>query len=202
MSSPRRIAPLKLPPRDGAFVAIDFETANHDPESACAIGMVRVEDDVVVARESRLIRPPSRKFVFTYIHGITWEQVAREASFREVWSSLRQLCEGVDFIAAHNASFDERVLRACCASARLPAPDAGFECTVALARRVWSIYPTRLDVVAARLGIALRHHDAMSDADACARIVVLANDHGRRQHVRSAIPLGNRQVGGKRNAEQ
>ncbi len=135
------------------FTAIDFETANHSPESACAIGIVRVEDDVVVARESRLIRPPSSEFVFTYIHGITWGRVAREAPFREVWRSLEHLCEGVEFIAAHNASFDERVLRACCGSANVAMPAARFACTVALARRVWGIYPTRLDVVADRLGI-------------------------------------------------
>ena len=118
------------------FTAIDFETANYSPESACAIGLVRVEDDIVVARESRLIRPPSREFVFTYIHGISWGDVAKEAAFREVWPSIRHLCEGVDFIAAHNASFDERVLRACCASARLPMPRARFACTVAMARSV------------------------------------------------------------------
>jgi len=167
------------------FAAIDFETANHSPGSACAIGIVRVEDDIVVARESRLIRPPSSDFVFTHIHGITWKRVAREASFGDVWRSLEHLCEGVDFIAAHNASFDEQVLRACCGSARVAMPAARFACTVALARRVWGIYPTRLEVVAERLGIPLKHHDAMSDADACARIVVLANGHGRASHIPS-----------------
>ena len=175
------------------FTAIDFETANHSPQSACAIGLVRVEDDIVVARESRLIRPPSSEFVFSYIHGIAWADVAGEVAFSEVWPDVRHLCEGVDFIAAHNASFDECVLRACCTSARLPMPRARFACTVAMARRVWGIHPTRLEVVAARLGIALRHHDAMSDADACARIVVLAHGHRHATHVpsvRSAVPRG------------
>jgi DNA polymerase-3 subunit epsilon len=53
-------------------------------------------------------------------------------------------------------------------------PRIPFKCTVDVARRTWGIYPTRLDVVAARLGISLNHHDAASDAEACAEIVLRA----------------------------
>ena len=153
------------------FTAIDFETANSSPASACAVGLVRVERGAVVARVHRLIRPPTRTFAFTYLHGIGWRDVAKAETFAVVWREVRHLCEGVDFLAAHNASFDARVLRACCAEARLAPPRGRFECTVGLARRAFGIYPTRLDVVAARLGIPLRHHDALSDAEACAEIV-------------------------------
>ena len=52
------------------FVAIDFETANHRGDSACALGLVRVEDGAVTAAESLLIRPPDRNFSFTWVHGI------------------------------------------------------------------------------------------------------------------------------------
>ena len=47
-----------------------------------------------------------------------------------------------------------------------------------MARAAWDLYPTKLPDVCRRLGIALRHHDALSDAEACARIVLLA--HGVR----------------------
>lgn len=157
------------------FTAIDFETATRDADSACAVGLVRVENGRVVRRESRLIRPPSRTFEFTYLHGIAWRDVASAGTFGEVWEAIGDICDDVDFIAAHNAAFDEGVLRACCARARVARPAPRFTCTVALARRVWRIYPTRLDVVASRLGIPLRHHDAMSDAEACASIVVRAH---------------------------
>jgi DNA polymerase-3 subunit epsilon len=162
------------------FTAIDFETATTSPTSACAVGLVRVQDGVVVARAHRLIRPPTREFEFTYLHGIAWRDVAAEPGFSVVWKDLRHLCDGVDFVAAHNASFDERVLRSCCATAGIAPPRARFECTVALARRAFRIYPTRLDVVASRLGIPLRHHDAMSDAEACAEIVLRAEAVGQR----------------------
>lgn len=161
--------------RSPTFTAIDFETATRQPESACAVGLVRVEAGRVVRRESRLIRPPSRTFEFTYLHGIAWRDVASAGTFADVWTELRGICDGVDFLAAHNAAFDERVLRACCARAGHRAPAARFTCTVALARRVWGIFPTRLDCVAKHLGIPLRHHDAMSDAEACASIVVQAH---------------------------
>jgi DNA polymerase-3 subunit epsilon len=47
-----------------AFVALDFETANRYRDSACAIGLVRVENNQIVEKVSYLIRPPQRQFEF------------------------------------------------------------------------------------------------------------------------------------------
>jgi DNA polymerase-3 subunit epsilon len=172
---PRRpLKPLPLPPADGAFVAIDFETADHGPDSACAVGLVRVEGMKVVGRESLRIRPPRRRFLFTYIHGITWEMVQDAPDFAEAWPRLAPLLDGASVLAAHNAPFDRRVLAACCAAARLSAPDLPFVCTVQLARRRWGLRPNDLPSVCRRLGIGLIHHDPLSDAEACARIVIAA----------------------------
>src|SRR6185369_9867722 len=96
-----------------SFAAIDFETADPGRDSACAVGIVRVEGDRIVRRESRLIRPPRQEFVFTYIHGIAWEHVAEASPFGEVWEELRALLDGVEFLVAHNAPFDRSVLQAC-----------------------------------------------------------------------------------------
>ena len=52
------------------LVAIDFETADPGPDSACAIGLVVVEDGRVGDVRHRLIRPPRRRFRFTSLHGI------------------------------------------------------------------------------------------------------------------------------------
>ena len=160
------------------FVAIDFETADTGRDSACAVGIVRVEKGRIVRSESRLIRPPRREFLFTYIHGISWEDVAEAGPFREVWQELAGLLDGADFLAAHNASFDRSVLRACCASAETELPPLPFHCTVRLARRVWGIRPTTLPDVCRALDIRLRHHDALSDAEACARIMISALQAG------------------------
>ncbi len=156
------------------FVAIDFETADYQSDSACAIGAVRVEAGIVTARECRLIRPPRSRFQFTYIHGITWEDVAESPGFLSVWDSLAPLFAGADFLAAHNAGFDRSVLRACCLAAGIEPPPLPFTCTVQLARRVWNIRPTKLPNVCDYLGLPLKHHDAASDAEACAQIVIRA----------------------------
>lgn len=160
------------------FVAIDFETADQGRDSACAVALVRVEGGRIVHEVARLVRPPRRTFAFTYIHGITWRMVANEPAFGEVWQEIAPLLQGAKFIAAHNASFDRSVLRACCMAAGHEVPALPFRCTVQLARRAWGLRPTRLPDVCAFLGIPLEHHDAASDARACAKIVIAAHAEG------------------------
>ena len=174
MPSPFRPAPLKLPPRDGAFVAIDFETADHGADSACAVGLVRVENMEVVRREVVLIRPPRPRILFTHVHGITWQMVAKAPTFGEVWPLIENILEGATHFTAHNATFDRRVLEACCNAAKLPVPPLPFLCSVHIARKRWGLKPNNLPAVCRRLGIGLIHHDAGSDAEACARIVIAA----------------------------
>jgi DNA polymerase-3 subunit epsilon len=174
--------PLQLPPAEGAFVAIDFETADPGADSACAVGLVRVESLKVVRKEVVLIRPPRQRVLFSYIHGITWEMVADAPPFADAWPRLLPLLDGATHLVAHNAPFDRRVLQACCAVAGLPTPPLPFLCTVQVARRRWGLKPANLPAVCRRLGIGLIHHDPGSDAEACARIVIAASgtlDSGR-----------------------
>lgn len=156
------------------FVAIDFETADRGPDSACSVACVRVEGDRITRSESRLIRPPRSHFEFTRIHDIRWDDVALEPTFGPVWRDLAPLLEGAEFLVAHNAPFDRAVLEACCAQAGMAPPTLPFRCTVRIARAAWRIFPTRLPDVCRFLGIALQHHDARSDAEACAQIVLAA----------------------------
>jgi DNA polymerase-3 subunit epsilon len=161
-------------PNEGPFVAIDFETADYGPDSACAIGLARVEGGRVVRCESALIRPPRSRFAFTHIHGITWKMVAELPPFAEVWPRFAELLAGATFLAAHNASFDRRVLTACCNVAGLPMPELPFVCSVRVSRRCWGQKPNDLASVCRRLRIGLVHHNAASDAEACARILIAA----------------------------
>lgn len=163
-----------LPPPDGAFVAIDFETADHGADSACAVGLVRVEALKVVHREAVLIRPPRQRILFTHVHRITWDMVKDLPQFAEVWPRLVPLLDGASHLVAHNAPFDRRVLTACCDAAGLAVPMQPFLCTVQVARRTWGLKPNDLPTVCRRLGIGLIHHDAASDAEACARILIAA----------------------------
>lgn len=162
------------------FLAIDFETANQSRDSACSVGLVRVEAGKIVHQAVHLIRPPSRDFIFTFIHGISWSDVAQERDFKTVWKEIAPLFEGIAHLAAHNAKFDAGVLRACSQRYGLVAPELPFTCTMELARTQWSIYPTKLPDVCRHLGLKLNHHDALSDALACARIVMAAELENRR----------------------
>lgn len=159
------------------FLAIDFETSNPHRNSACAVGLVIVENTEIVKKVSYLIRPPTDWFSFTWLHGISWEDVKKEPTFKELWSHLEPLFQNIDFAAAHNASFDRSVLKACCEYAGIPAPAVEFKCTVQLARKLWKIYPTKLPDVCAHFGIELNHHQALSDTVACAEIMIHALRH-------------------------
>jgi DNA polymerase-3 subunit epsilon len=171
------------------FVAIDFETADQGRDSACSVGMVRVENGAVTRKVVQLIRPPRLEggdlfspappaFMFTYIHGIKPEMVLDAPTFAEAWPKLAPMLDGAHFLAAHNAPFDSGVLAACCAAAGLPKPAHRFICTVRLARSTWNIYPTKLPDVARHLKLELDHHEALSDALACANIVIEAQKRG------------------------
>ncbi len=156
------------------FVAIDFETANPNADSACAIGLVKVENFQVVEQVEYLIRPPTNWFQFTYIHDIDWSMVADKQTFGELHPQIDRFLEGADFLAAHNASFDRKVLAACRATYQIDRQPHRFLCTVQLARQQWQIRPTKLSDVCHKLNIKLQHHNALSDAHACAQIIIAA----------------------------
>ena len=160
------------------FLAFDFETATPKSDSACAIGLVRVEDGKIVKEEAHLIRPPTPEFWFTYIHGIAWKDVKDSPHFGEVWPKIEELFRGIDFVVAHNVGFDLRVLKGCSERYGLAIPQFSSECTVQIARQVWNLYPTKLPNVCQHLGIELNHHEALSDARACAKIMIKALETG------------------------
>ena len=87
------------------LVAINFETADPGPDSACAIGLVVVEDGRVGDVRHRLIRPPRRRFRFTSLHGIGWRHVADRPGFGAVWAELAASVADADYLVAHNAAF-------------------------------------------------------------------------------------------------
>lgn len=160
---------------DIRFVAIDFETADPKRDSACSVGLVVVDGGEVVDKAYRLIRPPRKRFnpYCQAVHGLTWNDVCDEPVFGDTWPDLCELLDGAAFMCAHNAAFDSSVLRACCEQAGQQAPDLPFLCTVQLARKTWDLPKNKLPNVCEHLGISLDHHNALSDAEACARIAAI-----------------------------
>lgn len=166
-------------PSARCFIAIDFETGDAGHDSACALALVRVEHDVVVQREARLIRPPRRMAARNIaIHGITERMVAKAQPFYQVWNELRSMLDGVPLLVAHNAGFDRGVLEACCRAQGITPPSVTWRCTLQLARERWPDWPGyKLNLCCQQLAIELQHHDALSDALACASLYLQA--HGR-----------------------
>ena len=159
------------------FIAIDFETANYFGDSACAVGLVKSENGIITDKKYFLIKPRTSWFHFTYVHGIDREMVKNENHFNIVWEKVQPMLEGIDFFVAHYSEFDRGVLKACCKSFNVPMPEIPFRCTVELSRKLWNIYPTKLNLVCEYFGIPLDHHNAMSDSEACAAIMIKALKH-------------------------
>lgn len=66
-----------------SFVAIDFETADYYRDSACQVGMAKVENGRIIDRFNMLLRPPRQQFRLSHIHGITWRDVTSAPTFEE-----------------------------------------------------------------------------------------------------------------------
>ncbi|MBL3689682.1 exonuclease domain-containing protein [Leucobacter chromiireducens] len=165
------------------FTAIDFETANSHPSSACSVGLVRVRGGAVVDRAEWLIKPPAGHAQFLpfniKIHGITPDMVVAAREWAEQLSELRDFI-GSDIAVAHNASFDMGVIRAACAESITPTPKLKYLCSVQVSRKTYEIPSHRLPLSAAAAGfVDFAHHNALADAEACAAIVTdAARRHG------------------------
>lgn len=156
------------------FVAIDFETANSDRDSACALGIVCVSQGEIVKQEYHLICPPRLAFnpFNVAIHGITEKDVVDKPRFHELWPSIQHYFEG-NYILSHNASFDMSVLRNCLDFYEIPYPNFDYGCTLIMARKHWpDLTCHKLDAVAASIDIEFNHHHALDDAFACAQIAL------------------------------
>ena len=152
------------------FTAIDFETMTAEMTSACAIGIVRVENGVIVQKFYSLIKPvpDSRPFNNTHVHGITPEMVEKAPTFEELWPSIKGYFEH-QMIVAHNASFDMAVLD--------QTSDA-YNINFGIYDVIDTLSITKMGLAesCAMIGIPLgEHHDALCDATACAMILLKSN---------------------------
>lgn len=159
------------------YTVIDFETANSRRNSACAIGLVVVEDGQVIEERAYLIQPHDMIFegMNIAIHGIRPEDVVDAPTFDELYLEVLKPYLENQLVVAHNASFDISVLRACLSLFNIPFPTLDYLCTVKVAQKCWEYLPRHsLDVVSKFLGFEFKHHDAYDDARACANVLIKA----------------------------
>lgn len=159
------------------YTVIDFETANSKRSSACALGIVVVEDGQVIEEAAWLIKPKDNYFagMNIAIHGIRPDDVKDKPEFDVLYKDVfSKYLEG-QLVLAHNASFDMSVLRACLNEYDLDFPELNYICTVKVAQKMFpNLHRHSLDVVSDFLGFTFKHHDAYDDARACANIMIQA----------------------------
>jgi len=155
-------------------VAVDFETASNKRSSACAVGLAFVCDGKVAELKRYYIRPPSRRFENSWIHGLTWDDVRNAPDFEEVWHHLRRELKS-EILVAHNAAFDKGVLSECLRHYDIRYKMNPFLCSRRLSKEAFDFNRWSLSYICKRLNIPLKHHEPESDANACARIVIKAS---------------------------
>lgn len=159
------------------FVSLDFETANEHKNSAISLAVVTVEDGKITKRGYSLIKPPVMQFnqEFIGIHGIQPEEVTNKPTFDQLWPAIYNNHLKGKMLVAHNAKFDIDVLRATLDYYNLEWPDLEYTCTVRISRRVWpTLANHKLNTMGAYLGISFNHHNALDDAEVCAKVAIAA----------------------------
>ena len=156
------------------FIAIDFETANSNNNSACSIGLVCVEDNKIIDSKYYLIQPPIFEFdkKNIEIHGITPDDVRDKPKFNDVWKKICYLFDE-NLIIAHNAQFDISVLKCLQIEYDLNINDFNYMCSIPISTKVCEGVNNSLHERANYLGIEMgQHHNALDDAMTCANIVI------------------------------
>lgn len=158
------------------FVALDVETANADCSSICQIGIARFDDGCLAEEWSTLVNPEDDFDPFNVsIHGITADMVEDSPVFPNLAENVRGRLKSR--VVVCHTPFDRVAISRACLRYELE----GFECawldSARVARRTWTQFARSgygLHNVCASIGYEFRHHDALEDAKAAARVLLAA----------------------------
>jgi len=153
---------------ESSFTAIDFETAQGKRWSICQVGLVRVENQIITERLSVLVQPPHNYYWSNLIniHGITPEQTADAPTFDRVWSQIEPFIKNKNVVAHNGFSFDFHCLKQALDYYDISIPQFTGHCT-------YRLFGDNLASLCRKYRIPLNHHDALSDAMACAELYKL-----------------------------
>ncbi|MEO0059574.1 MAG: hypothetical protein RLZZ312_1221 [Bacteroidota bacterium] len=161
------------------FTSIDFETATGRPESACAVGIVTVENGIIVEEFETLIQPPNNYYWYGNIqcHGIKPIDTLNKPMFDDLFPVIKKHLFGKRLVA-HNERFDRNVLMKTMKYYGLYYDELEiinepmWDCTCKIYRKK-GYKPANLRYCSDQNNIELNHHDALSDARACAKLYLL-----------------------------
>ncbi len=172
-------------PADKNFVFVDVETANWSNDRICAIGLILVKNGETTGYYS-LINPQTH-ITFTYIHGITDEDVKNAPTLEEFWQVMSPLVPDKFVFVAHNYRFDLTVMKKDLGRFGIRFEPTEILDTMWVARDVLYRFRTqrgdlRLNTLAEALNVELYHHNAASDITATKEVL------------EKLLALGNRRI--------
>lgn len=154
------------------FVAIDFETANRNRASACSVGMIKVKNGYIVDSFYSLINPEEEFDSFnTSIHGITEAMIENKPTYKDLVYEILDFIDSLPLVA-HYSPFDMGVIRDSNERYNIINFKATYFDSYFLSKQLIETISYRLVDLSKLLSIDLKHHNAASDAEACAKIVL------------------------------
>ncbi|WP_243699528.1 exonuclease domain-containing protein [Flavobacterium caseinilyticum] len=126
---------------------------------------VRLENGIITQEIDLLVQPPNNYYWqrFTEIHGISARDTINAPTFNQIWHKIAPFIENQNVIAHNGFGFDFPVLSKTLEHYGMSAPDYNKYCT-------YKIYRSNLATLCQEHNIPLNHHDALSDAKACAEL--------------------------------
>ncbi len=150
------------------FISLDVESASTD-HMICQLGICIVANKRIVGKKSWLIQPPSNRYDWqcVKVHNITAEMTQDAPTFDQSWQDIKDYLTDSTIVAHNAANFDEIALRKNLAYYHIDDSQIKpFIDTISIwGRRI------ALDELCAGYGWSVDgHHDALWDAEKCARI--------------------------------
>ncbi|UGQ48494.1 3'-5' exonuclease [Massilia endophytica] len=175
------------------IVMLDFETTGLSPDMGdriTEVAALRIAEGRVVERFVSLVNCNVRIPPFiTSLTGITQQMVDTAPPVEEVLPGLLDFI-GSDALSAHNASFDEKFLKAESSRLGMAPAHLGTICSLKLSRRVFPKLPSyKLGKLSGQLGIRFRSaaHRAESDAEVAAEVLLHIGRHIAQQYGIAAV---------------
>lgn len=162
------------------FIAFDVETPTKENNSICQIGFAIVKNGEIVETKSYLVQPPYNRYDQKNIevHNINPHDTFDQPTFDVIWNNISCYLEN-NMLVAHNSTFDYNVLKKVADFYNIDLTKVSEPyCTCKMNNGA------SLKKCCEEYGITLdNHHDACSDAIACAEVFIKTKEKTPEQTV-------------------
>jgi DNA polymerase-3 subunit epsilon len=160
------------------FIAIDFETANPQRVSACALGYAKICSYEIVQTNGYLIKPIGGHAPFqSKIHGIKEEHTFDKPEFGDLFPGIKDI---FNYQLVAHSLFDKQVLNALSDHFNLGLRFEYIDSSSIAKQKLPNLKNCKLKTLVKHFGLPpFKHHDATEDAIACANIFLKLHEYGK-----------------------